>query len=371
MASTNTLTNIVPTIHKYGLLALRQFAVLPRLINTDYGTEAAAKGTTITIPIPSAMTAAAVVAGTPSDTNVAPTAASISLNKWYSTSFTMTDKEIAECDDKMLLAGQASEALKALVNQVESDILANYLYLYGTVGTSGSTPSTVADIINCRKLLNKQLCPPGDRFMVIDSAAEANFLALSLFTSKADTGDDALITGSLGKRLGFQIVYDQNIEGLAHTAGGADANYENHGGAAVGATSMTTEGGSGDIHKGDVFTIVGDTQQYVCSALTSDTSLTFYPGLKVAADDNDDLTFVGANAQVNIAAHRDCFALVTRPLKATQDFPNVISASGVDPVSGLAIRLEVEHTNKLTRWCWDILYGTACVRPEYGVRLIG
>ena len=50
----------MPKILARGLLALREQATMPRVVNLDYSSEAASKGDTIDVPIPSAITVAAV-----------------------------------------------------------------------------------------------------------------------------------------------------------------------------------------------------------------------------------------------------------------------------------------------------------------------
>ena len=51
----NDLTVAIPTILAQGLMALREFCVMPGLVNTDYSTDATEKGATIDVPIPSHM----------------------------------------------------------------------------------------------------------------------------------------------------------------------------------------------------------------------------------------------------------------------------------------------------------------------------
>ena len=370
----NDLAVAVPTILKYGLLALRQYSVMPRLVNTDYANEVKEKGDTIDVIIPSAVATADVVPGTvPAGTAVKPSKAPIKLENWKEAAFRMTDKELREIDDKQMLVGQSSEALKGLCNAVDlSLIVAATKGFYSSVGTSGVTPSTTADIINIRKKLNKQLAPKGNRAYVIDGDAEGNFLNLALFTSKADSDRDTLISGELGERFGLTVVHDQNIEGNAFTSGAQDGNYQVNGVNAAGATSLVIKTGANDIHEGDQFTIAGFSQEHVCTELYAGGAGTMkiWPPLPQATAGNELLTFKGNAAQVNLGFHRDAISLAVRPL-ITPDGFGVISASDVDPISSLVLRLEVERVHKQTIWSWDILWGIGCTRPEYGSRGLG
>ena len=96
----NSLTTVLPKILARGLLALREQAVMPRLVNADYSAEAARKGDTIDVPLPSAIAASDV---TPS--NTPPTASDstisqvqIALSNWKKVGFHLSDKEVMEID---------------------------------------------------------------------------------------------------------------------------------------------------------------------------------------------------------------------------------------------------------------------------------
>ena len=381
----NDINNILAKILARGLLALREQAIMPRLVNGDYSSEAAEKGDTIDVPIPSAVTASDV---TPSNTPPAPSSSTpgkvqIPLNNWKKADFYLTDKEMVEIDKNAhFMPMQMSEALRALANEVNEDIHAEYLGVYGFTGTAGTTPfaSTVTDATNARKVLHQQRAPRSERRGVLDFDAEANALALAPFADAEKTGSTGVkIEGEIGRKYGIDWFADDAV--VTHTAG----TLSTPGGAvgsttAAGASTLDVQSASaqGNINIGDIFTIAGDTQTYVAkatvSAIVSGTaqSVAIAPPLSTAATAGAAITFVGTHV-VNLAFHRDAFAFANRPLVAsTQDMAlgsQIVSMT--DPQTGITLRLEVSRQYKQVVWEFDILWGAKLVRPELATRIGG
>ena len=138
MAS-NSLTNILPKILATGLLALREQAVMGRLVRTDFGDEARQKGSTIDIPLSKTQTASDVTAAPTYSSAAAntPGLVTLPLNQWKHTDFYLTDKEMAEIDrNRHFIPMQASEAVKVLANTMDTHIHNQYPGIYGYVGTA-------------------------------------------------------------------------------------------------------------------------------------------------------------------------------------------------------------------------------------------
>ena len=374
----NNLSEVIPKLLAQGLLALRENAVMPRLVNSDYSTMAAEKGDVINVPIPSAVevtnVTAANTAPDPGDSN--PTSAQIPLDNWKEAAFYLTDKNLKESMDG-IIPMQASEAIKSLSNTIDSGLLGLYLDIYGFAGTPGTTPfaSSTTEATQARKVLSQQLSPLDSRRVVIDPDAEANALDLRAFQDMSFSGSAAgILEGQINRKLGFDWFMDQNVTG--HENGAQDGAYVVNGVNAVGAAVLVVKTGANDVHQGDTFTIAGDTQTYVCTELYAGGagSVAISPPLKVATAGDEVITFKGTASMTytqNLAFHRDCFAFASRPLLDTGIGLGNIIQSAVDPVSGLTLRLEVSREHKRTRFSYDILYGLATVRPQLGCRIWG
>lgn len=382
----NTLTAVTPKLLAQGLLALRQMAIMPRLVNNKYEAMAGEKGSTIDVPIPSAIAAVQVTpANTPPSTaDVAPTSVSLPLDQWWEAPFYMSDQDILTAMNGTLPM-QATEAVKSLANKVDNYILGLYTKFYGFTGTAGVVPfanGTTADATAARKILQKQLAPPGDRHYVMDPDMEANALNLRAFQDASWAGNtDVILNGTLNMRLGARWWMDQNVP--THTAGTITTGLicKAATAVAVGIKTLTAttaaSTGACALLIGDIITFAGDSQTYVLTAnatqasAATDVTLAFEPGLKVAKTGSEAVT-VKASHAVNLLFHRDAIAFATRPLLGVVDSGlGCIINSAVDPISGLTLRLEITREHKRTRFSYDILWGAAVVRAEFGTRVGG
>jgi hypothetical protein len=391
----NDITAIAGKIIARGLLALREQAVMPRLVNFDWGMEVAQKGDTISVPLPSPETAGDVVPGpipaTPQDQTISTTP--IVLDQWKKADFNLTDKQIGEIDmNTNFLPMQASEAIRSLANLVNAGVLANYKGVYGYVGTAGTTPFAIGsgsfanpptDATNVRKQLNKQLAPPMDRRLVLDPDAEAQALNLPSLANFEQTGDPAVkIEGRLGRKFGFDWYYDNQIP--THTVGsittGLIAKAATPQAIGLKAIVCTTAASTGAIalKKGDLILFAGDLQVYVVTAdatqasAATDVTVNISPGKKVALVGSEAVTLKAtANHVVNLGFHRDAFAFATRPVAANVFSGGNLISQLTDPQTGISLALEIRRAFHMTIWEFSILYGTALIRPELAVRLAG
>lgn len=369
----NDLTEVIPKLLVQGLRALRQNTVMPLLVNRQYDATAGEKGSTIDVPIPSAITAVEVapanIAPNPGDTT--PTSVPIPLSQWPEAAFQLSDKEQLEAIND-IMPMQASEAVKALANHVDVFLMNLYPGFFGVAGTPGTTPftgGTTEDASELRKVLNEQLAPPDDRWAVIDPDAEQKALEIRAFSDMSWNGSTAaIIEGQLNRKLGFGWFMDQNV--VTHTAG-TGTLYVTSGTPTVGDTVIPLITGSGTIVVGDIITFAGDSQTYtVLVGIAAPGSITISPALRVTQSGGEAVTIFDTHV-VNLGFHRDAIAFASRPLARYGSEFGVISSTAIDPVSGLGLRVEAKHEFKRLRFSYDILYGAAVIRPELGARLMG
>ena len=372
MANTNTTTEVVPQLLAQGLLALRQMAVMPRYVNRAYEATAGEKGSSIDVPIPSAITAQVVSPSNtaPDDAGFVPTSVNLPLSQWYEAPFFLSDKDMLEVQSGTIPM-QATEAVKALANNVDSAILALYKKVYGYAGVAGTTPfsADLSEFLDARKTLNNQLAPSDPRFVAIDPDAEANALGLRAFQDAAFRGDrDGILNGQIGFKLGSTWFMDQNVP--THTVG--TMSVPGTAAVTINTTALVISTATGSYVAGDILTFAGDTQTYTVISATGTaptTAAVISPAAKVTHTTSA-IARKGSHT-ANLAFHRDAFAFASRPFAGADPMGLGIFQSAVDPVSGLTLRLEVSRQHKRTRFAYDILYGVQAVRPELAARIAG
>jgi hypothetical protein len=391
----NTITSYIPTVLTAGLMALRENAVMPRLVRNYSGRIGTPQqhGNAIDIPKGAALTAAAVSPSNtpPANTDITTSTVQLTLNTWQEVDFHLDDQQLTQIDAQAnFIPIEVSEAAKALGNKVDQDLLALYKDVWSAAGTFGTTPfasDSTAWTTGARKLLVNELSPIGPWNIVLDPDAEANALALGTFQKANERGDGGrtMLTGEIGRVLGANWYVNQNVP--THTCGTLsngtgmlakvnDASYT------VGESTVDIDDTSltGAVAIGDVFTVAGDSQQYTVTATATAsgnaiTGMAFKPASKVAWSDNAVITFKdGATSNpdhvANLAFHPDAFAFAAAPIADSQvdaDAQMVMT----DPISGIPLRVEVTREHRQWTWRFDILYGVKAVREEYAARIAG
>lgn len=340
-------------------------------------------GDTVKIRRPSTFTAANAPASA-SDLNTE--TVTVTLDQWKEVKFSLTDKELAYTGDR-IISDHIAPAAYALADDVDQ-ALAELTYHVPHSYQAAGDDLAVADIVGVRKTMVNNNAPVGDAgnmHLMVGPEGEADLLKLSEFSQQQGAGDVGVstqLTGSLGRKFGFEVFQNQNTKGalaVSHTDGTGAVN--NAAGYAINATSIAVDamGASELFEKGSVFTIAGDTQKY---SLTADSTmsggagtLNFAPGLKSAAADDAVVTFddtgITAGTEIDLAFHRNAFALIMVPLP---DMPDELGANVAvvsDPVSGISVRSRIYYLGNTSEVhvALDTLYGVVALDPNLACRL--
>lgn len=387
----NTLTAAIQPLLALGLISLRSRSILPRLVNRGYEPTPGTKMSSVSVIIPSAITATDVVpAHTAPDTGaIVPTSVNIVVDQWKEAAFTMTDKDLMQVS-RGILPPQAGEAIKALANAVESHLWGKFLEVPYVNGTAGTTPFAVsansglndmAVYINARAAMNARDIPDDFRYAVVNPTAAGNLLNGRQFTDASWRGDTGgIINGAIGTKLGSSWAESSQVPtNLATTlsAGAMTVNGVNAAGATVVSFAKATN--TAPLLRGNILTIAtgpaAGTYRVAADVglIVGNTNVTLTTGLRGATAGGESVTLT-ATAVNNVLFHRDAVSFITRPLsESVPDGGAGLAAFDyiVDPVTGLTLRLELTREYKQWRWAYDILWGAALTRPDFAQGMLG
>jgi hypothetical protein len=336
--------------------------------NPTNGALVGAKNDVITCKVPKALTATDVNAGTLPNQDVKFLTKDLALAYWKEAGFQINDAEFAAQIMSGVVPAELQEAIKAVVNKVNNDI--HTLCWYKAPGHVSGASGLITDITSARKVLNKQGVPPDQRSFVYGGTLDALYQALFNGPTAFTSQEQALRMGQLGMKLGFDMAFDQACDSSVYTAGTmatTDSPVCRAATAiAVGATSfdITVTGNGLTLKKGDILTIAGDSQPYVCTAdVTYTTGATGYaqaisPPIRVAKTGGEAITVTHpTGAYVSLAFHKLGINLVSRLPRSLQNVKNAEVASIVDPVTGLVLNLVHEWSHYLNTYSVSCLYG--------------
>lgn len=284
------------------------------------------------------------------------------------------------------------------------------------VGTPGTPPASVSDILNAQVPLDRMSVPrDGMRMAAIEPGANANIVAgLSTLFNSQSMLSDQYKTGVLKTGMGLDFAMSQNVP--SHTVGalggtplvnGASQGLINAGATDnpyAATTALVTDGwtaaAANRLNQGDTFTIAnvysvnpetkastGVLQSFLVTANTAsdgsgNATITISPAIiaggayqNVTARpaDNAALTITSGSASTtytnNIIWHRDAFTFVSPKQELPGGMDMAYQASLADE-GGVSLRFvrgfDITNNRFVSRF--DILWGGAVTLPSFGVR---
>jgi len=271
-------------------------------------------------------------------------------------------------------ANKIAQAIRALTNEVETDLCAlqsTFSRAYGTAGTSPfGTANDYTDASNALKILKDNGSPLQDNQLVINTSAGVNLLGKQ--AAVADAGSDSILRqGVLLDVNGMPI--RESAQVVTNTAGTGASYTTNTAGYAVGATALTLITGTGTVLAGDVVTFAGDSNKYVvATALTAGVVTLAEPGLRVAMSAATKAMTVVAAAARNMAFNRSAIVLAARAPARPSEGDNASDVIVItDPRSGLSMEFSMYKGYRKVRYEVALAWGVKNIKPEHTALLLG
>ena len=376
----NTLTGLIPDIYEALDVVSREQVGFTMGVSSQNTAGRAAQGQIVRVPVYGDETIGDITPGvTPPDDGDATTGyVDLTLNYAKRVPVRLSGTDTVGLNSgpgvTNYRAGRFAQGFRKLANALESSLADQYVAASRATGTAGTTPfaSTIGDTAQALKLLSDNGAPRDDMRMVLDSSAAAAMRTLGILTKANEAGTDSTLrTGSLLNVGGFSIGETGANAAVAHTKG-TGASYLINGTLAVGATSLTVDGGTGTIIAGDVITIAGDTNKYVVTtALATGTVIIAEPGLKIAPANNAAIT-VGDSYTANMAFARSAFQMASRAPELPEEGDSAVDRQIVtDPFSGLSFEVAMYAQYRLMQYEISLVWGSKIVKPEHAIILLG
>lgn len=381
----NTLTGLTTTIYNALDVVSRELVGFIPAVSSDMTYDRAAVGQTVTSPVAPAATASDITPAVtpPNDGDQTIGTVSMTIAKARRVPVRWNGEEKRGLDNNgasynVILRDQLAQGMRALVNEVESDLAGLYLKTSRAYGTAGTLPfaTNLAEAAQMRKILSDNGAPMSDLQMVLDTSAGASMRTLGQLTKANEADDHTLLRrGVLLDVHGFAIRESAQVKTVVSGTGAAATT--NAAGYAVGATTITlASAGTGTVLAGDVITFAGDTNKYVVLTGDADTSnggtvVLAAPGLRKAIPASATAITIIAATTRNMAFARSAIALATRApaLPAGGDSADDRMLI-TDPVSGLTFEISLYKQYRQIQYEIALAWGVAMVKPEHTALLL-
>lgn len=385
----NTLTGLLPTIYTAQDIVLRELTGFIPAVTMDASGEQAAKNQTISYPVTSAANetadiAAAATGPDPTAQTVAP--ATMTISKVKSSTFFWEAEEqmgIGGLHNK-ILQDQFAQCMRTLVNEIEADLAALYIYASRAYGTSGSTPfdstNKLTFIAQLLKMMKDNGAPQGDLQLVINTTGGAALRSLTeLWKANEAGGSDLLRRGVLLDLMSFAVRESAQVK--THTKGaGTGYLVDLTAGYSAGSTAIHTDTGLGAIKAGDVISnskTGRDSAKYVVATGGTGTTgvdtdiVLASPGNLVNWSNNDPLS-INNSYTANMAFSRSAIHLLLR----TPAMPKGGDAADdvatiTDPQTGISFQVAMYRQRRRIAYEVGIAWGVKAVKTEAIHLLLG
>jgi hypothetical protein len=290
--TTNTLTNLLPNLYADLDVVSRELTGLIPAVTLDASLARGKVGQNVYIPQAPVNTSANVEPSMtiPAEADQTIASAVVSLSKAKSVRFSWDGEEERGLNTgpgiSSIWRGQFAQALRVLVNEVESDLAGLHTKFSRAHGAANAIPFATAgnftDASQALRILKDNGSPLSDNQLVINTAAGANFLGLQADANRQGT-DSILRQGVFQTVTGMDIRESGQIRSF--TAGSFSSGTLTSAVRAVGTTSLVaTADYTAGLGAGDIITLAheSDAHKYVVQSVAAGAITIQSPGLRTA-----------------------------------------------------------------------------------------
>lgn len=385
----NELTPFIPSLFAEGDVVSRELTGFIPSVARNSSAARAALDEVIYVPVSNASTVFDVSPSmsVPEPNNFTVDNVGIKITKSRAVSFGLTGEETRGLSNglgvKSILNGQFSQALRALVNEIEHDIAAegakNACRAYGTAGTTPFA-TNLKDVAQVRKMLDDNGAPQTGRSLILDTTAGAQLRTLTQLTNVNEAGTEmTLHTGELMPLLGFSVKESAQIvmPDVGTAAKTADVNTDAYDKGATKIKLKTDSAATGTILVGDYISFAGDSNKYLVTKGAAAVS-----GAEIEIAKPGLLVPIAANAAPAV----EVIAKSSRLLGFTQNAIQLVTRAPAMPDGGDAASDSMMFTDPYSRLSFEIRYykgyhkseaqvacawGVKAIKPEHIVSLLG
>lgn len=381
--TTNTLTNLLPNLYADLDVVSRELTGLIPAVTLDASLARGALNQPVYISQAPASAAENIVPGmaVPAEADQVIGSVAVTLTKSRAVPFTWDGEEERGLNTgpgvSSVWRGQFAQAIRTLVNEIESDLAGLHTQFSRARGAANVIPFATAgnftDASSVLKILKDNGAPLSDNQLVINTAAGANFLGLQADADRQGT-DTILRQGVFRTVAGMDIRESGQIRSF--TAGSFSSGTLTSAVRARGATSLAaTADYTAGLGAGDIITLAHESNafQYVIQSVTAGAIVIQSPGLRTATAATGTVAITKiASCSRNMAFNRSAIVLATRvPSRPSVGDMAIDVTTITDPRSGLSFEVSVYPGYRKVRYEVALAWGVQVIKPQHTALLIG
>lgn len=387
--TTNTLTNLIPDLYAALDVVSRELVGMIPAVTVDASVNRAAVNENVRVPIAPANTAGGDITpamSIPAEADQTIGYSTINITKARAFPFSWNGEEQRGLNNGPgylgIRANQIAQAMRAAVNEVETDLCALHAVMSRAAGTAGTTPfaTTTSGLTSARKILADNGAPLSDAQLVLDTTAGASLRTLLNINSTRDESRLPITSQGVITRISDMNIRESGQ--VVTSTAGAMANATTTSAAfTVGQTVLPlATAGTGVVAAGDIITLANDTNQYVVTSVSfaganpaSGDSITIAaPGLRKAQGVATRAITVVAAAARSMAFARSAIVLATRlPERPAEGDLALDVMTITDPRSGLSFEVAIYGGYRKIRYEIALAWGVKCIKPGHTALLLG